>query len=121
MDGDAAESAPVGLVVAGVTETGAHEFKPDWCIAPSETLREWMDDNNMNARVLGASSVWLGPKSVTKEHATALIQDVLDRKPLTVAHAQALARGTGIDVRFWLALEHNYRAGLAAGLTDASD
>ena len=98
----------------------AHEFNPDWTIAPSETLREWMDENGMSVRVLAASSVWLGPKSVTKVQAAALIQDVLDRKPLTAAHATTLARGTGVEVRFWLALEHNYRAGLAAGLTHAS-
>lgn len=98
-----------------------HEFRPDWTIAPSETLREWMDDNGMNVRVLASSAVWLGPKSVSKDAAAVHIQDVLDRKPLTAAHAMTLARGTGIDVRFWLALEHNYRAGLAAGLKDASD
>jgi hypothetical protein len=50
-----------------------------------------------------------------------MIQQVLDRKPLTVQHALLLSSGTHIPVRFWLALEHDYRAGLAAGLKDATD
>jgi len=99
---------------------GPHEFRPDWVIAPSETLAEWMRENGMTVRVFAASAVWLGPKSVTKDQVAQLTQDVLDRKPLTAVHAQALARGTGISVNFWLNLEHNYRAGLAAGLTDTS-
>ena len=36
-------------------------------------------------------------------------------------HAAVLARGTFIPARFWLALEHNYRAGLAAGLKDVTE
>jgi plasmid maintenance system antidote protein VapI len=97
-----------------------HEFKPDWVIAPSETLAEWMHENGMSVRALAAGARAFGPKSVTRERAEQLIGDVLDRKPLTADHAACLARGTGVSMEFWLNYEHNYRAGLAAGLTDTS-
>ena len=95
-----------------------NEFDPDWTIAPAATLQEWMDDNGQDADALAAGSVAFGPRTVTKDDAAVLIQEVLDRKPLTANHATALARGTGVPVYFWLNLEHSYRAGLAAGLTD---
>src|SRR5258708_1785441 len=41
---------------------------------------------------------------VTKDGAALLIQAVLNREPLTEAHARALERCTGISARFWLAL-----------------
>ena len=53
--------------------------------------------------------------------AAAMIQEVLDRKPLTREHAELLHVVTRVSVQFWLNYEHNYRAGLAAGLTDVSD
>lgn len=80
-----------------------HEFKPDWCMAPSETLREWFRE---------AGSVV--PDSI-------MIREVLERKPLTSEHAGMLEACTGVTAQFWLNLERNYREGLAAGLTDASD
>ena len=43
---------------------------------------------------------------------------MISREPLTPHHAEVLARATQIPARIWLALEHNYRAGLAAGLKD---
>ena len=99
-------------------EPGRWQFDPDWTIAPGETLREWMDDNGMTVRTLAAGSIAFGPRAVTKVRAAALIQEVLDRKPLTAEHATTLARGTGVPTYFWLNMEHSYRAGLAAGLTD---
>lgn len=59
-------------------------------IAPAETLRAW----------LGAH-----PCSVLDPAATGgrrLIQEVLDRKPLTGEHADLLEWGTGTAARFWL-------------------
>jgi hypothetical protein len=88
----------------------------DWCIAPSETLKEWMEDNGVPPRLIAAVH-----GRARHAEALSLVTEVLDRKPLTEAHAAALERGTFIPARFWLALERNYRAGLAAGLTDASD
>ena len=101
--------------MTAVAET--HPFAPNWCLAPSETLKDWLSENGMSARVL---SVACGGKQ-NKPAALALITDVLERKPLTEVHAACLARGTQVPARFWLALEQGYRAGLAAGLIDASD
>jgi hypothetical protein len=94
-----------------------YPFKPDWVLAPSETLRDWLSENGMSPRVL---SVACGGKK-NKVAALELITEVLGRKPLTKIHADCLARGTFVPARFWLNLEQNYRAGLAAGLTDASE
>jgi plasmid maintenance system antidote protein VapI len=50
-----------------------------------------------------------------------MIEQVLARQPLTEEHARLLDKSTGIPARFWLALEHNYRVGLAAGLRDVTE
>lgn len=76
-------------------------FKPDWTIAPAATLQEWMEEQD----------------AILPDER---IQEVLNRKPLTSQHAELLEQVTGIPARFWLALEHNYRAGLAAGLKDVT-
>jgi len=112
---------------------GPYEFKPGWCLAPSETLREWLHENGMGPSVLAASCAdpcgheipHTSPSTRScregrKQAALTLIDDVLARRPLTEQCALALARGTGVPARFWLALEHNYRAGLAAGLKDVT-
>ena len=91
-------------------------FKPDWVVAPGGTLQDWMDENKLSVGALAVACYGQANKAATMQ----LIQDVLDRKPLTIEHARALQRGTFIKASFWLALETNYRAGLAAGLTDAS-
>jgi hypothetical protein len=96
-----------------------HEFKPDWTIAPAAHLREWLDDNGAQPGLL--ASVCAGRDRERHAAALALVQEVLNRKPLTEAHAAVLERGTFIPARMWLALEHNYRAGLAAGLKDVTD
>lgn len=97
--------------------TERREFRPDWCMAPDAPLREWMADNNLRLSVLAVMCAG----RARRDEAMALIQEVLDRKPLLPLHAEMLARGTGVSVKFWLAYEHNYRAGLAAGLTDVSE
>ena len=99
--------------------TEPHEFRPDWCIAPAEHLREWMEDNGVKPRLIAA--IWSGRDEERKTAALALVQEVLDREPLTEAHAAVLARGTFIPARFWLGLEHHYRTDLAAGLKDMTD
>lgn len=93
-------------------------FEPDWCLAPAATLREWMEETGVSARLIAATCAARGDPR--REEARRMVEEILDRKPLTVDHAAILARGTGIPGRMWLALEHNYRAGLAAGLTDAT-
>ena len=97
--------------------TERYRFCPDWTIAPSEALREWMEERSISPDVL-AVAAWGRDR---KAEALGLIEDVLARRPLGPEHAGVLQFGTGISATFWLNYEHNYRAGLAAGLTDASD
>ncbi len=94
----------------------AEEFRPDWTLAPAATLREWMRENGLSVRVLAVAAAGKWHKGAAAE----VIQEVLDRKPLTEEHAKVLARGTGIPASFWAGFEHNYRAGLAAGLADVT-
>ena len=94
----------------------AHAFTPDWTIAPGETLRAWMTTNHVTPGFIAACS-----GADAGQAALALITDVLDHRPLSDDHALALERGTFVPARIWLALEHNYRAALAAGLTDISE
>jgi len=50
------------------------------------------------------------------------LRNIIAGGPITVADAEGLARmPNGPSARFWLALEHNYRAALAAGKKDISD
>jgi plasmid maintenance system antidote protein VapI len=95
---------------------GQHPFRPDWTIAPGECLREWLKENGLSPEVAAAR---LG--RAHKAAGVQAIRDVLDRKPLIEGHAWRLEHVTDVPARFWLNFEHNYRAGLAAGLTDASD
>ena len=95
----------------------AHEFSPDWCLAPSVTLREWLKEIGLSVRTAAACA----SRRPDRDVAAAMIQEVLDRKPLTREHAELLHVVTRVSVQFWLNYEHNYRAGLAAGLTDVSD
>jgi plasmid maintenance system antidote protein VapI len=93
-----------------------HPFEPDWTIAPASMLRFYLEENNLSPRVALAGSV---PRH-RRDEAAAMLQQVLDKQPLTGEHATLLANATGIPRQFWLTFEHNYRAGLAAGLTDAT-
>jgi len=100
-----------------LTTDGGREFNPDWTIAPAELLQFWLEKNNLRTEAL---AVMCGGRAY-KATALELITEVLDRKPLRDLNAQCLERGTGVPARFWLAFEHNYRSGLAAGRTDASE
>ena len=95
----------------------AEEFRPDWTLAPSVCLREWMKETGLSAEVLAVACAG----RAHRDEALALINDVLARRPLTQAHADLLTRAPGMPpAQFWLNFEHNYRAGLAAGLTDTT-
>jgi len=99
-----------------MTGSGAHEFDPDWTIAPAATLREWMEDHDLTAGAL-ARRCGRGEADIK---AALLIRDVLDREPLGAAHAEMLEHGTDVPARAWLSLERNYRADLEAGRTDTT-
>jgi len=96
-----------------------YPFKPDWCLAPAELLREWMGETGVSARLIAATCAPRADKE-RRDAAARMVDEVLDRQPLTADHAAVLERGTHIPARMWLALEHNYRAGLAAGLKDVT-
>lgn len=96
--------------------TGPFPFKPDWVIAPGVILAGWMEENHMGVPVLAVACAGRHKRNP----AIRIIEAVLDRKPFTELTARLLETGTGVPAKFWLALEHDYRAGLAAGLTDAS-
>lgn len=96
---------------------GTTSFDPDWVIAPSETLKEYMEDLGLKPEYLAVMVVGRDRKN----EVLPLIVDVLERRPLGDAHAALLAKATGVSEVFWRNLEHNYRVGLAAGKKDISD
>jgi plasmid maintenance system antidote protein VapI len=90
------------------------EFDPDWTLAPAAYLRDWMDENGLTPAAL-ARQCGRGEADIK---ASLIIEDALGREPLLESHAGMLERGTGISAQFWLTLESNYRADLAAGRKD---
>jgi hypothetical protein len=99
-----------------VSPTGDYPWRPDWVIAPGVILAEWMTENHISVPVLAVACAGRHKRNA----AIRVIQGVLDRCRYYEVTADLLETGTGVPARFWLALEHDYRAGLAAGLTDAS-
>jgi hypothetical protein len=95
-----------------------HPFNPDWRLAPAATLREWMREQGVSAGLIAAT--YAPRDDLRRDAALRMVGEVLTRQPLTEDHAAVLARGTPIPARMWLALEHNYRAGLSAGLKDVT-
>ena len=86
-------------------------FDPDYVVPPSEVLREWLSDTGIGLHI---ACVVLPPND--RAVAEARLQALLDSDTsLTGRMAQWLELVTGITVGFWIAFEHNYRVGLAAG------
>jgi HTH-type transcriptional regulator/antitoxin HigA len=86
-------------------------FDPDWVVSPGETLRDWLDENGLSARV-GARACRLSPETFDGilRGTARIVPGVADK----------LESGTMIPARLWLNLERAYRDGLAAGKIDAS-
>jgi plasmid maintenance system antidote protein VapI len=83
----------------------SYPFDPDWVVAPGETLAEWFAEIGL-------------PKSVANLYGISdrTLQGVLrGTTKITPALAQKLCNLTFIGAPMWLALEHNFRVGLAAG------
>lgn len=95
---------------------GVFEFKPDWCIAPAATLREWLDYHGLEPDTLAAACA---PPEMRKQLAD-MLRGVLLRKPLNDWTADMLSVGTGVSAGFWRNMERHYREGLAAGLKDVT-
>jgi hypothetical protein len=94
----------------------SEEFDPDWTLAPAAALRAWLKEHGVSPNLL---ALWCGGGDVAVE-ARQMIQDVLDRKPLTEAHAKMLERSTRVPANTWLSLERGYRTDLAAGRIDTT-
>jgi len=81
------------------------KFDPDWVVAPGETLADWFEEMGL-------------PKSCAQLYGISerQLNGVLDgTTEITPKLAHKLCFLTHIDARMWLALEHNFRVGLAAG------
>lgn len=86
-----------------------YEFDPDWVVRPGDTLREFMEENN-----LPKSALALACGRMPLE----LLDKVLNgRTEITEKIAEGLEIGTQISAFLWLNLERAYRAGLKAGKT----
>jgi plasmid maintenance system antidote protein VapI len=80
-------------------------FDPDWVVAPGETLADWFEEIGL-------------PKSAASRFGLSerTLNGVLaGTTKITPAIARKLGNLTGIGAPMWLALEHNFRVGLAAG------
>lgn len=88
-------------------------FDPDWCIRPGLTLEEELAEIGLPMKSYARMT------GLTEDH----LQAIIAGAPITEADADALARlpQPCVSARVWLALEHNYRAALAAGKKDISD
>jgi hypothetical protein len=96
--------------------TGLTELRAGWAMAPAALLRNVMAERGFTPAVLTAACA----RAPHRTEAELAITAVLHREPLTVAHAGLLARGTLISADCWLAVEHDYRMGLACGLPDVT-
>lgn len=85
----------------------SYPYDPDYVVPPGETLREWFDWSN-----LPHSCVRL--YGITDEELAGILDATL---LITADLAKKLDGMTGVRPAFWLAMEHNYRVGLAAGKT----
>jgi plasmid maintenance system antidote protein VapI len=79
----------------------------NWVTCPGETLAEWFVEMNLPLGI--AWNVHCIPEDV-------LMRLLRGEEPLTAELASELQLMTHVAARFWLALEHNYRAGVANGL-----
>jgi plasmid maintenance system antidote protein VapI len=82
-------------------------WNPDWVVAPGETLSDWFDEMKL-------------PLSISEQYGISerTLNGVLNGKTkITPTLAQKLCNLTQIGAPMWLALEHNFRVGLAAGKT----
>jgi len=98
--------------MTGTPHPATIPFEPDWCVAPAATLREWLDDHGIASATVA--------EGMTAPDTAAAVNATLDRRPLDDGTAGKLEQATQVPARMWLALERDYRAGLAAGLTDAT-
>lgn len=88
------------------------KWDPDWCLRPGVTLQEEMDELRL------PMVSWAKITGLSEDR----IRGIIAGEPITEDDAAGLGRmPAGASARFWMALERNYRAALAAGKRDISD
>lgn len=95
-----------------------YRWEPDYVVGPGPILAEWLADNGLTTRTAMAA---VFREQVHRDGAAERVQKIIDDgATLTEPIAEWLAAIPGCPSKaFWMALEHNYRVGLAAGKTDA--
>lgn len=80
-------------------------FDPDWVVHPGATLGEWFTAMGLPHSV--ATLYGIPPRTLSR-----LLRG---KQKITPTIAQKLCNLTHVGAPFWLAYEHNFRVGLAAG------
>ena len=87
-------------------KTKTYAFDPDWVVHPGEVLQEWLEYTKLPRTV--ATKL----HGFTDEEFDGLLDGSVE---ITEEVARKLKNLTDIGMPFWLAFEHNFRVGLAAG------
>lgn len=78
-------------------------WRPNWAVAPGETLQEWMNENNMGQDELSElTGIHPDDLSHVLRGSAAISEDIAGR----------LERRTGIRAQFWLNLQRGYEEAL---------
>ncbi|GAA2024252.1 ImmA/IrrE family metallo-endopeptidase [Yaniella flava] len=75
---------------------------PNYAVGPSEYIEEWLEEKDLNQAELARRM------GVSRKHVSKLMSGA----PLTVESARQLEYVTGIPVKFWMAMETQYRSDL---------
>jgi plasmid maintenance system antidote protein VapI len=84
-----------------------YPFEPNWVVHPGATLEDFFEMNNLPKTIIRLHSI-------TDEELSGVLSGDLE---IDEDLAHRLERMTFIPFNVWINLEHNFRAGLAAGLT----
>jgi HTH-type transcriptional regulator/antitoxin HigA len=85
-----------------------HAFRPDYAIAPGETLRDRLTEMNLSQAELAARA------GMSTKHVNQIMQG---NAPITLETAVALERITGVPASFWNRREADYREALLRSKT----
>src|SRR3954471_7235742 len=77
-----------------------HAFRPDYAIAPGETLRDRLTEMNLSQAELAARA------GMSTKHVNQIMQG---NAPITLETAVVLERITGVPASFWNRREADYR------------
>jgi plasmid maintenance system antidote protein VapI len=83
-----------------------YPYDPDHVVHPGAVLQEWFEDHHLPLII--ATKLY----GFTPEELGGVLDGSL---PITPELARKLLNLTQISTPFWLAMEHNFRVGLAAG------